>query len=49
MDACGALMISGGKPILSIEPNKIRFDASSYHEVLSRPPSVPVWEFRERR
>ncbi len=49
VDACGARMISGGKPIIKVERDKLRFDANSYYRVLRRPPSVPVWEFRERR
>ncbi len=47
VDACGALMISGGKPIIGVERDKIRFDANSYYRVPRRPPCVPVWSYRE--
>ncbi len=49
VDACGALLISGGKPIIGVERDKLRFDANSYYRVPRRPPSVPVWEFKEKR
>ena len=47
VDACGALMISGGKPVVSVEPNRISFGVSCYYRIASRPPSVPVWDWRE--
>src|ERR671917_467141 len=28
VDACGALMVSGGKPVVSVEPNRISFGVS---------------------
>jgi hypothetical protein len=47
VDAWGALIISGGKPVVSVEPNRISFGVSSYYRIKSRPPSVPVWDWRE--
>ncbi len=47
VDACGALMLSGGKPVVAVERDRIRFRASSYYPKDGRPPSVPVWNYRE--
>ncbi len=47
VDACGALIISGGKPVVSVEPNRMSFGVSSYYRLPSRPPAVPVWDWRE--
>src|SRR4028118_525282 len=34
VDACGALMISGGRPVVSVEKDRIRFEANSYYRTL---------------
>jgi hypothetical protein len=47
VDACGALIISGLKAVVSVEPYWISFGVSSYYRIANRPPSVPVWDWRE--
>ncbi len=42
IDACGALMISGGRPVQEVDQDRIRFGANSYYRVRGRTPSVPV-------
>ncbi len=49
VDACGALMISGGRPVLDVEQDRIVFGTNSYYRVRGRPLSVPVWVFKEKR
>lgn len=47
VDACGALMISGGQPVVSVEKDRVCFGVTSYYHPLARVPSVPVWDWRE--
>jgi hypothetical protein len=47
VDACGALMISGGQPVVAVERDRIRFGVTSYYHALARVPSMPVWDWRE--
>jgi hypothetical protein len=49
VDACGALMISGGRPVLGVEQDRILFGTNSYYRVRSRTPSVAVWLFKEEK
>ncbi len=49
VDACGALMVSGGKPVLSVEQDRISFGVNTYYRKPGKPPSVPVWSFKEKR
>ena len=47
VDACGALMISGGRPVVAVERDRIRFEANSYCRTPHSSPSIPVWDWRE--
>ncbi len=48
VDACGALVISGGRPVQEVEQDRIRFGANSYYRLRGRTPSIPVWAFKEK-
>ena len=47
VDACGALMLSGGQPVIAVEKDRISFGVNSYYHPLVKSPSVPVWDWRE--
>jgi hypothetical protein len=47
VDACGALMVSGGMPVVSVEKDRISFGITSYYHPLAKVPTVPVWDWRE--
>jgi hypothetical protein len=47
VDACGALMISGGQPVISVERDQLKFRVTSYYHAKGKVPSVPVWDWRE--
>ena len=47
VDACGALMISGGNPVVAVERERIRFGANSYYSTPHGSLSIPVWDWRE--
>ncbi len=47
VDACGALMISGGQPVVSVEKDRISFGITSYYHAKGKVPSIPVWNWRE--
>ena len=47
VDACGALMVSGGRPVVAVEKDRIRFGITSYYHAKGKVPSVPVWDWRE--
>ena len=47
VDACGALMVSGGKPVDEVHADRIVIGAGVYRRTPGAPPSVPVWEYRE--
>ncbi len=49
VDACGALMVSGGELVREIHPDRIGFGAGSYRRTPGAPASVPVWDYREAR
>jgi hypothetical protein len=47
VDACSALMVSGGQPMVAVERDRIRFGLTSYYHAKGKVPSVPVWDWRE--
>jgi hypothetical protein len=49
VDAAGALMVCGGKPVMEVHPDRISFGQGTYRRTKGAPPSVPVWEYREPR
>jgi hypothetical protein len=49
VDACGALMVSGGTPVQAVHPDRISFGAGNYRRKPGAPPSVPIWLYRESR
>ena len=47
VDACGALMVSSGKPVVAVERQWISFGVSRYYRPAAPIPSVPLWDWRE--
>ncbi len=47
VDACGALMVSAGKPVVAVDRDWISFGVSRYYRPAVPTPSVPVWDWRE--
>ena len=41
-------MVSGGKLVLEVHPNRISLGVFNYRRAKGAPPSVPVWGYRER-
>ncbi len=39
----------GGNPVIDVEHDRTRFEASSYYRPKDNPPSVPMWELRESK
>jgi hypothetical protein len=49
VDGCGALMVSGGKPVTAVHADRIAFEQGSFYRAPGAPKGVPVWAWREAR
>ena len=47
VNACGDLLVSGGRPVVVIHADRIAFEQESFRYASGAPQAVEVWSYRE--